>query len=215
MLYEDDCYIVFEKPAGLLVIPTPLGEKNTLVHIVNTPSAVSGGSPRLYPCHRLDRDTSGAIIFAKSKENQQKMMDEFRKRRIQKTYVAFVRGKLKNKIGEIKGPVQDYTQRRFRHGKGAKLAITRYKVLEVRRLFSVVEVYPLTGRTNQIRIHFSQIDHPLLGERKYAFGRDFPVKFRRTALHAHKLAWVHPVYKKPIRILSPLPKDMEDFLAKN
>ena len=95
------------------------------------------------------------------------------------------------------------------------MAVTRYKIIEIRRGFTVVEVHPVTGRTNQIRIQFSEIGHPLVGERKYAFGKDFQLKFRRTALHAGSLSFKHPVFKNKIKIQSPLPEDMEQFRSQN
>ena len=214
ILYQDDFLVVFDKPSGLLVIPSPKKEKNTLVNIVNAqyaeshPPAGEAGHGRLHPCHRLDRDTSGAIIFARGKKNQQLMMREFHKKAVKKKYIAFVRGELKKQTGEIRSAIRSaYSSR----GKGQS-AVTQYNVNAVKKEFSVVEVFPETGRTNQIRIHFSEIGHPLLGERIYAFGKDFPVKFRRLALHAQELSWRHPVYKRKIRIVSPLPKDMEKFL---
>ena len=215
ILYEDDRYVVFDKPAGLLVIPSPKKEKNTLMDLVNREAAFEKKEGRLHPCHRLDRDTSGAILFAKGKHHQQTMMDAFKQRKVQKTYIAFVHGRLKDRAGEIKSLVKDFDQRRFHRHSPAKLSITRYKVRDVKQHFSVLEISPLTGRTNQIRIQFSQIGHPLLGERKYAFGKDFALKFRRTALHAQSLQWFDPVLKKEIKVESPLPEDMKKFLNPN
>lgn len=214
VLYEDDCYVVFEKPAGILVIPSPKNEKNTLVNIVNAQYSQIAKEGRLHPCHRLDRDTSGAIIFAKGKRNQQLMMEVFHRRSVRKKYIAFVHGQLPHPMGEIKGEIKDFNQKRFARGSRGKLAITRYRVIDRKKEFTVAEVSPLTGRTNQIRIHFSEIGHPLLGERKYAFGRDHDLKFKRTALHASQLEWTHPVTHKPVKINSPLPKDMEEFLRR-
>ena len=94
-------------------------------------------------------------------------------------------------------------------------AATKYKVIEKRNDFSVVEIMPLTGRTNQIRIHFKQIGHPLVGETKFAFRRDFKLKAKRLCLHAKMLEFIHPVTRKVISLLTPLPPDMEDFLKKH
>ncbi len=215
VLYQDEFYIAFNKPAGLLVIPSPHKEKKTLISIVNAQFPSGEIQGRLHPCHRLDRDTSGVILFARGKKNQQMMMAEFFNQRVQKVYIAFVQGKLKKPIGEIKSAIKDFEERRFAWTSLPKMSLTRYKVLTVKKEFSVVAVYPLTGRTNQIRIHFSDIGHPLLGERKYAFGRDYALKFRRTALHAQDLKWVHPIHKKQIQVHSPLPEDMNQFLQKN
>ena len=215
VLYEDDRYIVFEKPSGLLVIPTPKGEQRTLVNIVNRQCAAQGASWKLHPCHRIDRDTSGAIIFAKGKRHQKYMMDLFRQRLVKKKYIAFIHGKMSSRSGEFRTSVQDIHQKKFQRKSPALSAVTLYKVLESKKLFSIVEVQPVTGRTNQIRIHFSQARHPLLGERKYAFARDYALKFRRTALHAFLIQWRDPVSHKDMVVSSELPKDMREFQAKN
>src|SRR3989338_4724532 len=210
ILYKDDCYLVVDKPAGLLVVPTPQKEKNTLTDIVNA-QCRTPQQERIYPCHRLDRETSGVIIYAKGQRNQELLAEQFKHGRISKKYIAFVQGKLKNPAGEIKSYIRDREQERFQRDAPAKFAITRYKVLEVRRRFSIVEVNPVTGRTNQIRIHFSEIKHPLVGERQYAFGKDFELKFRRTALHASEVEFINPVSRKKVSVTSSLPEDMESF----
>ena len=220
VLYEDKFYMAFDKPAGLLVIPSPKKEKNTLISIVNEQFPSNDNEGKLHPCHRLDRDTSGVILFARGKKNQQMLMEEFHRRQVQKIYIAFIQGRLKKSVGEIKSAIQDlderrFTRRSFSSTQSGKMSITRYKVLTLKKNFSVVEVYPVTGRTNQIRIHFSEIGHPLVGERKYAFGKDYALQFRRTALHARDLKWIHPIDKKQIHVSSPLPQDMEQFLQKN
>lgn len=212
ILYKDDCYLVVDKPAGLLVVPTPQKEKNTLTDIVNA-QCRTPQQERIYPCHRLDRETSGVIIYAKGQRNQELLAEQFKHGRISKKYIAFVQGKLKHPAGEIKSYIRDREQEKFQKNAPAKFAITRYKVLEVRRRFSIVEVNPVTGRTNQIRIQFSEIKHPLVGERKYAFGKDFDLKFRRTALHAAEVEFINPVSKKKVSVTSPLPEDMEKFLS--
>ena len=215
VLYEDDALMVFDKPSGVLVIPSPGQEKNTLSHLVNQLYASKDNTWKLHPCHRLDRDTSGCIIFAKGKHNQQLMMREFQKLDVQKKYIALIHGRLKKQRGEIRALIQDQEQKKFQSKSPPKLAITRYEVLQIRKKYSIVEVFPITGRTNQIRIQFSQIGCPLVGERKYAFARDYALKFRRTALHAESLRWNHPISHKPIEVTSPLPKDMEVFIARN
>lgn len=211
VLYEDDYLIVFDKPSGVLVIPSPKKETNTLSDLVNA----NATSYKLHPCHRLDRDTSGVIIFAKGKQNQQLMMQEFQGSAVQKKYIAFVRGHLQRPQGEIRIPIKDFHQNKFQKHLKPRPATTRYRVLQARKKFSVVEVVPVTGRTNQIRIHFSEIRNPLLGERIYAFGKDFDIKFRRVALHASETTFRHPVSKQWIEVKSELPEDMKTFLSQN
>jgi len=199
VVYEDDCLVIVDKPAGLLVIPSPKNERRTLTSILDA-DLEKKGEYLLHPCHRLDRDTSGLIIYAKGKAVQKKMMQEFRYRKIKKTYIAFVQGKLRSRQGEINSPIE------------AEPAITRYKVLEERKNFSVIQVNPLTGRTNQIRIHFKRLNHPVVGERKFAFRKDYKLKAKRLCLHAKELEFAHPVTSAPVHVSIPLAPDMEHFL---
>ncbi len=215
ILYEDEQFVVFNKPAGLLVIPTPYGEDNTLVNIVNKQFEAHGKDFKLHPCHRLDRDTSGVIIFAKGKHNQQVMMDLFGRKELKKHYTAFVQGRLPRATGEFRSVIKDFDQQKHRNFESKQIAITRYRVLETRKTFSVLDVEPVTGKTNQIRIHFSDAGYPLVGDRKYSVVKNFPLKFKRTALHAQSIEWDHPVTHKQIKITAELPKDMEVFLAAN
>ena len=189
IVYEDDWLLVVDKPSGLLTIPTPKKEERTLTSILG-----------LHPCHRLDRETSGLIIYAKGKGTQQKMMQEFHQRRVKKTYIVFVQGHPSKVQGEINNQIEGQS------------AITQYRVLSRRKDFSVLEVAPLTGRTNQIRIHFKQIGNPVVGETKFAFRRDFSLRFRRLCLHASSLEFIHPITKKKLSLSSDLPKDLKDFL---
>lgn len=221
ILYEDQVCVVFNKPSGLLVIPSSQGKSiTTLTDIVNEqyPKGRSGGAVemgefRLHPCHRLDRDTSGVILYAKGKKNQKIVMDLFNQRKVDKNYTAFVHGILAKRSGEIRGEIKDQYQMKFAARSPGKPALTRYKVLDVQRNYSVVDVMPVTGRTNQIRIHFAQLKHPLVGEDKYAFRKDFDLKFKRTALHARELRWYHPLTGKAVHVEAPLPDDMRRFLS--
>lgn len=200
MVYEDESIIVVDKPAGMLVISTPKNETNTLTHLLNRQLDSRNIQVNAYPCHRLDRETSGLIIYAKGKKVQKLMMDKFKEHKIKKNYLAFVHGHLNKKIGIIDAPVEH------------KRAITKYKVLEQRNNFSVVEVEAITGRTNQIRVHFKAIGHPLVGERRFAFAKDYELKFRRAALHAAKIEFSHPLTNKALSFSSPLSQDMKGLL---
>ncbi len=210
-LYEDNDCVVFGKPPRLLVIPSPKEQNRTLSTLVNQGRA-DALNRRLFPCHRLDRDTSGAILYAKGKRNQAFFMGQFKKHQVRKKYIAFVRGKVARDKGRIDYPVADRHTRRFGERARVKSALTEYRVLERRAGYTVVEVVPHTGRTNQIRIHFSNIGHPLLGERVYARGKDFEVKFRRVALHASELSFHRAVNSRIMRIKCPLAADMMNFL---
>ncbi|MFH1889228.1 MAG: RluA family pseudouridine synthase [Candidatus Omnitrophota bacterium] len=203
VIYEDDWLLVLDKPTGLLTIPTPKKEPRTLTSILNEDFKKRNASYQLHPCHRLDRETSGLIVYAKGKSAQKKMMAEFGRRKIKKRYMAFVQGKLPEKTGAMRYLIEGHS------------AVTDYRVIEERSDYSVVEIIPLTGRTNQIRIHFKRIGHPLVGETKFAFRRDFKLKAKRLFLHAKKIEFTHPMTGKSISLFAPLPPDMEDFLSKH
>ena len=212
VLYEDENCLVFNKPSGLLVVPTDKNEHHTLVNVVNEQQG--GRKVHLYPAHRLDRDTSGVILFAKGKENQQKLMQFFKDKQVNKNYIAFVHGRVAEPRGKIRIPIKDFNQRKFAPHLPAQSALTHYEVEDYHKDFTVVRVMPITGRTNQIRIHFAKIGHPLVGEDKYAFRRDFALRFRRTALHALRLEWPKMSGSGMISVESPLAADMVDFLEK-
>ncbi len=203
VIYEDDWLLAVDKPAGLLTVPTPRKEKRTLTSLLNDRARENGLGFRLHPCHRLDRETSGIILYAKGKSAQKKMMDLFRQRRVKKTYLAFVQGALPSQRGEIARPIEGSS------------ALTRYIVVEERKDFSIIEVRPESGRTNQIRIHFKMLGHPLVGETRYAFRRDFKLRHPRVCLHASSLEFRHPVTGLWLALKSELARDLKDFLLRH
>ena len=194
IVYEDDWLMVVNKPSGLLTIPAANKTKRTLIKILNEYIKEQGHKYRLHPCHRLDQQTSGLIIFAKGKSMQKKMMQAFMDRRVNKTYIAIVRGSPSKNQANISRAIN------------GKSAVTRYSVLKRLADFSVVKVNPVTGRRNQIRIHFKFIGHPILGEDRFAFRRDFKVKAKRLCLHAQALEFLHPATGKQIRLKTDSPE---------
>jgi RluA family pseudouridine synthase len=226
ILFEDNYYMVVNKPAGWLmyeagpVNATVLLDELTKQFEKSLVKSTSKGDNRgnapvkLYPCHRLDRGTSGAVIFAKGKAQQKTMMECFQNQTVHKHYTAFVHGRLEPESGEIRKPVKDFYQSQFAHQSRPKDALTRYRVLQYGPDYTVVDVEPLSGRTHQIRIHFKEIGHPLVGEDKYAFRKDFALKFKRPALHAREIDFRHPVTGKAIHVEVPLPTDMINFLKR-
>ncbi|MGA2774842.1 MAG: RluA family pseudouridine synthase [Candidatus Omnitrophota bacterium] len=203
VIYEDEWLLVVDKPAGLLSIPSPKNESRTLTSILNEDLKSRNIPWRLHPCHRLDKDTSGLMIYAKGKAVQKKMMLLFKDKLIKKTYLAFVHGNLKKETGEIKTDI------------GGLAAQTKFRVVAGKSNFSVVEVEPLTGKTNQIRIHFKYLNHPLVGETKFVFRKDFTLRAKRLMLHAKSLNFLHPITGKPINLTSPFPGYFEQFLKEH
>ncbi len=203
--YEDEWLIVIDKPSGLLVIPTPKKETNTLTGLLNRELDCRGIERNAYPCHRLDRETSGLVIYAKGPAVQKLMMEQFRSREVKKSYIAIVHGKVLRDSGTITSGIYN------RNKKRVEPAITKYSVIDKREVLSVLEVEPVTGRTNQIRIHLQKIGHPIVGESVYAFRKDFRLKFKRVCLHAAKLDFKHPITGTVKKIESPLPADIKNL----
>lgn len=200
VVYEDDWLLVVNKPAGLLSVQAAGNGSRTLTGILNQDAQERNLNYRLYPCHRLDRQTSGLLIYAKTKGIEKKMADAFRDRKVHKEYIAFAHGKLPRPQGRISSAIE------------GKSALTKYKVIQQKSNYSVVEVVPVTGRTNQIRIHFKHIGHPLVGEDKFAFRKDFALRSKRLCLHAQELEFTHPVTGKDLCLRLALPIEMKEFL---
>ncbi len=199
IIYEDEYIAAVNKPAGLLVTPNKPDERN-LTDMLSQHFADRGDKYKAHPCHRLDKETSGAILFAKGKKSQKVMMDLFAKSQIEKYYIALVRDKLSKPEGFIETPID---------GKPAK---TEYHVVAVRDGYSILYIRLHTGRTNQIRIHFASQGHPLLGETKFAFRRDFKVKFGRCALHCESLNFVNPFTGRQVGITADVPDDIKKMM---
>jgi 23S rRNA pseudouridine1911/1915/1917 synthase len=206
IFYEDEYILIINKPSGLLVVPTPKGETNTLTDLLNQELGRRGVTANACPCHRIDRETSGLVIYAKGKSIQEAMMEQFKKHLVKKTYIAFVHGNVRKNSDTLQGNVYNQKKRK------TELMITKFRVIERRKDLTIVEVQPITGRTNQIRIHFRSLGHPLVGESVYAFRKDFKLKFKRVALHAKALEFKHPVTGKTINFNLSLAEDMANFI---
>ncbi|MFH1460071.1 MAG: RluA family pseudouridine synthase [Candidatus Omnitrophota bacterium] len=213
ILFEDDYLVIVDKPAGLLVVPTDNLQEKDLTALLNESSSPENiKNTPILPCHRLDKETSGVMIFARGQIMQQLIMDEFRSRNVCKHYIAFVQGSLDKKTGILKNYIKGAWP--YNKHEKKKIAITKYEVLYQRKELSILRVEPVTGRTNQIRIQFKNIGHPLVGERRFAFARDWPIRFKRVCLHAASIEFKHPQHKNKLVFKSELPQDMKNFLQK-
>jgi 23S rRNA pseudouridine1911/1915/1917 synthase len=191
VLYEDDHLIVVNKPAGIDTHPNQSDDTDTLANVIAFHFQSKGEHCRVMHIHRLDRDTSGAVIFAKhplSKAILDRLLIE---RKVKRTYLALVHGRLKQKKGTISEPIgrDRHHNTRRRVSPSGQEAVTHYKVLEFRDNMTLTEVVLDTGRTHQIRVHMSHIGHPLAGDTLYG-GK--PV-FKRQALHAARISFPHPM----------------------
>jgi len=206
ILHEDDDLLVVDKPAGLLSVPTPGARGRTLLDVL-----ADQGRAAL-PVHRLDREVSGLVVCARHEKARAALEALFRGRAVTKLYWALVRGRLAGERGSFDEPIRDAGAHARIDPRG-KPALTRWRLLARHAATSAVEVELVTGRYNQIRLHFAHHDHALVGERKYARGRDDPLAAKRVALHARKLEFLHPLRGMRVSVKAPLPEDLRDLLA--
>ncbi|HYA27085.1 MAG TPA: RluA family pseudouridine synthase [Thermodesulfovibrionales bacterium] len=223
VLYEDEYVVVVDKPAGMVVYPAAGHGQNTLMNALAHHCrrlADIGGPLRPGVVHRLDRDTSGVMVVAVEDGAYYHLVEQFKRRTIKRRYVTLVFGNLKADAGEIALPIgrsgSDRKKMSTRVRKG-KDAVTRWKVLRRFVVATLVEVRLGTGRTHQIRVHFSSIGHPVLGDRTYGRKTEIEAGKRKTAfprqmLHAEMLGFVHPAYGEYMEFSSPLPDDMRKVL---
>ena len=219
VVYEDDALIVVEKKNGLLTVPVKTESSETTVYSI-LKEYVKKQSYRntVHVVHRLDRETSGLLVFAKSPELQEYMRTYWRQLVTKRTYVALVEGQLAEKTGKITSWLTEDSRTALVSSSsvdnGGQLAITNYKVLKELELglenpeskISLVELNLETGRTNQIRVHMASLGHPVVGDRKYGNGNESsPID--RLCLHAHILEFIHPMTEKKVRFEAAMPKE--------
>ncbi len=208
ILYEDKYIIIVNKPSGLLTIGTNKEKDNTLYRKVSDYVKKQHKSNKIFIVHRLDKDTSGIILFAKQEEIKRKLQYNWNKT-IRK-YIALVEGKVK-KEGIIKNYLKEtktlYTY--STNDNNGKLAITKYKPIISKKEYSLLDIEILTGRKNQIRVHMKDIKHPIVGDKKYDSKKN-PI--RRMCLHANYLMFKHPITNKNIIIESKCPIIFEKLI---
>ncbi len=243
VLFENKHLLVINKPAGIVVHSDGKTKEPSICDwvLLNYPKIAGVGEPARTPegasvdrpgiVHRLDRETSGAMIIAKTQEAFEYLKLEFQEHRVQKTYNAFVwgsvkedKGKIERPIGRSKNDFRKWSAERFARGE-LRPAVTEYKVLErydiptstknVSDRITYIEAYPKTGRTHQIRVHFKAINHPVLGDSLYAPKKPKGAEalgFERLALHARRIEFTD-MNGKPVAVEAPLPNDFKKALA--
>lgn len=207
VLFEDPDLIVIDKPAGISTSNID-GSKNVQDILSEFMKEQSKGKIRSYVVHRLDKEVSGVVLFAKSKEIMDAVKDKWEE--TEKHYYALVEGSPEQPEGTIKSWLIEDNQQKVHstHERPeAKLAITNYKLIRKLDVYSLLDIQTLTGRKNQIRVHLSDIGCPIVGDRKYGASAEF---IRRVRLHAYSLSFPHPVTRKDVNVESPMPKG---FLA--
>ena len=219
VIYEDNALIVVEKKNGLLTVPyNPKSSEMTAYSILKDYVRKQSNRNTVHVVHRLDRETSGVLVFAKSAELQEYMRTYWKQLVTHRTYVALVEGHLEKKEGTITSWLTEDHQTAMVYSSdkdnGGQKAITNYKVLKATTIgegdqemnISLVELNLETGRTNQIRVHMQSIGHPIIGDRKYGHGNEYsPID--RLCLHARTLEFIHPMTEKKVRFEAPLPKE--------
>ena len=218
IVYEDADLIVIDKPAGLVVHPAAGHARGTLVNAIlaHAPDLRGiGGETRPGIVHRLDKDTSGLIVVAKHDAAHRELQRQFKARSVRKVYLALVEGRLEPAEGIVDAPIaRDRIHRkRMAVSPDGRPSRTRYKVIKDWGLYSLVEAYPETGRTHQIRVHFAWLGHPLAGDALY--GRKKPsLPIGRHFLHAARLTLRLPSTGEERTFESPLPEDLADVLQR-
>lgn len=205
--YEDDFILVVNKGAGLDVHPNEPKEMGTLANGIAAYYEQTNQKHKVRHIHRLDRDTTGLVLFAKDPFTQSLLDEQLRLRMIHRYYYALVHGKVRNEKGTIDKPIgkdRHHPNRRVISPKGQE-ALTEYKVIETYSHASLVRVRLQTGRTHQIRVHFQSVGHPLIGDSLY--GKKSNIRFSRQALHAKIVTFTHPYTLKKITVEADFPND--------
>jgi len=233
IIYEDDYLAVINKPAGMVVHPAPGNYEHTLAnallyHFENLSNYNTPGRPGIV--HRIDKDTSGLVMIAKNNIIHKKLGELFQQREINKKYLTLVWNLFEQKKGQINLPIGRHPNDRKKftvNGIAARDALTYYQVLDDFLVYSLVEVQIVTGRTHQIRVHFSHLNHPVVGDEVYSQDKGFskniqpiykslflPIlkKVKRQVLHAHKMTFFHPQTGKELSFTAPLPKDFQEIV---
>lgn len=227
IVYEDNDLMVVDKPADM-VVHVGAGVKsgtlvNALLHHLGHVGSLSAAGGELRPgiVHRLDRMTSGLVIVAKNDFAHRHLAAQFKSRAVHKTYTLLVHGRVASESGEVKQSVGRDPRRRIRMklaGLGAREALTRYRVLQRFRHFTLIQAEPLTGRTHQLRVHFSSLGHPVVGDTMYGApgwlrigGRERST-LGRNFLHAARVEFQHPRTGEVVSLKAPLPGELQEFL---
>ena len=213
--YEDEHLVVVDKPAGLVVHPAPGHPRGTLVHGLLAHDVAGGDTERPGIVHRLDRDTSGLMVVARSDEAHRRLQELVRTHDLERHYAALVVGRPRSRTGRIEAPIGRDRRDPLRHSLNTdtpREAVTHFEVEELFPRHTFLDVRLETGRTHQIRVHLSAIGLPVAGDPVY--GRPHELGLERQFLHARRLAFRHPFTGEQVDVESPLPADLEAALER-
>ena len=227
ILFEDEYLIIINKPPKLVVHPSPGHKSGTLINaLLYHSSTIKGvGNERHGIVHRLDQDTTGCIVVAKTNGVHLSLSNAFQARKVKKNYIALVHGTMQCNSGIINSPIGRHPIERKKmavNTRNSKKAETRWKILKTIENLSLVDVEIKTGRTHQIRVHFESINHPVIGDPLYGYKRinknvppnmsKFLLPIKRQMLHSWKLGFNHPITKEFMLFEAPIPEDMQKLL---
>ena len=208
IIYEDEYFLILNKPANLPVHPSMLHYEETLSNAVKYYFDTLNLKRKIRIVNRLDKDTSGIVIFAKNEYIQECLIKQMKTKELKKEYLAIVTGYLQKKSDTLCFPISrkegSIIERTV--NPNGDIAITHYNILKEQNNLSLVHVFLETGRTHQIRVHFSHINHPILGDTLY--GTPSPL-INRQALHSYKITLLHPISKQILTLEAPIPNDMK------
>jgi 23S rRNA pseudouridine1911/1915/1917 synthase len=213
ILFEDDFCLVVNKPAGMSIHPAKKGQKGTLAGAVAYYYESTGQSCSIRHIHRLDRDTTGAVLYAKNEWAHHLLDEDMREKQIERIYTALASGIFTAKEGSIREPIGSdrHHSGKRRVSPNGDAAVTHFKVMEQMKKAAMVRIRLETGRTHQIRVHLNHIGHPLLGDILYG---GTSIGIDRQALHGEQLLFSHPVTGEALSITAPLPEDFLQLQAK-
>ena len=217
VLYCDEHIIVINKPPGLVVHPGAGVTKGTLVNalLYHFPGIEMIGHPeRPGIVHRLDKETSGIMVVARSRKAYSELKRQFKAREVEKIYLGLVWGQIQTMEGKIDWAIGRHPKHRQRisiRTKKPREALTYYSVKKILKNFTLLEIKPVTGRTHQIRVHFAAAGHPIVGDSRYG-GRDKAKKYTRLFLHAWHLVFAHPATKTLAEFFAPVPQEFQDII---
>lgn len=220
ILYEDEQLLIINKPAGMVVHPSAGHSAGTLVHalLAHCPLSSIGGVQRPGIVHRLDKDTTGAIVVAKTDFAHQHLQQQLQAKTARREYLGVVYGAPKADSGTIDLPIGRHPVDRQKQAvvpvdRGGKVAVTHWQINERFRGFSSIDFRLETGRTHQIRVHTTQMGHPIVGDPVYGAGRaTIGVNLPGQALHARQLQLIHPLTEELISVIAPLPERLQTLL---
>ncbi|MBS1190228.1 MAG: ribosomal large subunit pseudouridine synthase [Rhodocyclaceae bacterium] len=218
IVFEDESILVIDKPAGLVVHPGSGNWSGTLMNALLHHVPQAERVPRAGIVHRLDKETSGLLVVAKTLEAQTDLVRQLQARTVKRQYLALASGVLE-RDGKVEAPVGRHPVQRVKmavvaESRGGKPAVTRYRVLERFARCTLVECSLETGRTHQIRVHMAHLQHPLVGDPVYGKEDRRLPPFHRQALHAARLGLIHPLTGQAMQWEAPLPADMQELLEK-